>query len=83
MDLRDVGMVQRCENLRFPLKPRQSIRISGKRFGQDLERHLPVELGVGGLIDLSHPALADEGGDIVVAEWSTDFKSHKLWLGCP
>jgi hypothetical protein len=35
---------------------------------QDLQRDLPVELGIGGLIDLPHATLADEGGDVVVAE---------------
>ena len=29
---------------------------------------LPVQLGVGGLLHLPHPTLADEGGDVVVAE---------------
>ena len=30
-----------------------------------LWRHLAVELGVGGLIDLPHAAFADEGGHVV------------------
>ena len=79
MDLRDVRMVQAGEDLRLTLKPCQPIRIAGKRFGQDLQRHLPVQLGIGGLIDLSHPALADEGGDVVVAESGADGQGHGLW----
>ncbi len=54
MDLRDVGMIEAGKNLRLTLEPGQPIRISGKRLGQDLQRHLPVELGIGGLIDLAH-----------------------------
>ena len=46
--------------------------ISRKRLRQDLERHLPVELGISGLIDLSHAPLADEGGDVVMAESGAD-----------
>ena len=37
------------------------------------------QLGVGGLIDLSHAALADQGGDIVMAEPGADLQSHRLW----
>ena len=51
-------------------------RIAGKRLGQDLQRHLAVQLGIGGLVDLSHPALADEGGDVVVAEPGAYFQGH-------
>ncbi len=29
-------------------------------------------LGVGGLVDLAHPPLADEGDDVVVAESGAD-----------
>ena len=35
---------------------------------RNLERHVPVELCIPGLIDLAHPTLADEGGDLAVAE---------------
>ena len=45
---RDVGVVQACENLRLSLDPRTVIRISGHAFGQDLQRHLPVQLGISG-----------------------------------
>ena len=53
------------KHLRFPLEPRQPIRIGRKRFRQDLQRHLAVQLGVGGLIDLAHAAFADLRGDVV------------------
>ena len=68
----DVRMVQAGENLGFTLEPCEPIRISRKRLGQDLQRHLPVQLGVSGLIDLPHPAFTDEGGDVVVAESGAD-----------
>jgi hypothetical protein len=31
------------------------------------------------LIDVAHAALADEGGDIVVAESGADLKGHELF----
>ena len=72
-------MVQAGENLRLTLEPGQPIRIVGKRFRQDLQRHLTLELRVGRLVDLAHPALADQGGDLVVAEPGADCKRHRLW----
>ena len=39
-----------------------------KASGQDLQRDLAVELRVGGLPDLAHAALAEQGDDVVVAE---------------
>ena len=45
---------------------------SGRIFSADLA----VELGVGGLIDLPHAPLADEGGHIVVAEAGADLERH-------
>ena len=72
-------MVQAGENLSLSLEPRQPIRIFGKRLGPDLERHLPVQRGIGDLIDVAHAPLANEGGDIVVAESRADFESHEFW----
>ena len=37
-------------------------------FGQHLQRHVPVELGVRGAIHFAHAAFADLGGDRVGAE---------------
>ncbi len=37
-----------------------------------------VELGVGGPVHLAHPPLADEGGDVVVAESGADLERHRL-----
>ena len=41
---------------------------------------LPVQLGVRGLIDLAHAPLANEGGDMVVAESGADVESNDLLL---
>ena len=73
----DARMVQTGENLRLPLEPGEPIRISRKRLGQDLQRDLPVQLGIGGLIDLAHAPLADEGGHVVVGDAGADLQSHE------
>ena len=72
-----MGAARRGKHLRLSLEPREAIRISRKRL-RDLERHLPVQLRISGLIDLSHAPLADEGGDIVVAESGADVEGHGL-----
>ncbi len=54
-------MVQRGEHFGFALEAGQPVGVSSERFWQHLERHVAVELGVPGLIDLSHAALTDEG----------------------
>ena len=56
----------------------EAIRIVGKRFGENLERHLALELGISGLIDLAHAAFANEGSDVVMAESGADLERHRL-----
>ena len=41
-------------------------------FGKIFSATCPVQLGISGLIDLAHAPLADEGGDVIVAEAGTD-----------
>src|SRR5207253_4663235 len=41
VDGRDVGMVQRGENLGLPLKSREAVGVGGEQLGEDFDRHLP------------------------------------------
>ena len=68
VDLGDVGVVEAGEDLRLPREPGEAVRISREGVGQDLQRDLAVELGLGGLPDLPHAAFAQERGHVVVAE---------------
>ena len=68
----------RFRHLHLALKPGQPIKISSEGLRQNLERHLPIQLRIGGLVDLAHAPLTDEGGDVVVAEAGADFESHGL-----
>jgi hypothetical protein len=52
-------MVERCEQLRFTLEPRQSIRIKREGFRENLQRDITTEVGVVGTIHLSHAAPAE------------------------
>ena len=64
--------------LRFSLEPSEAIRVGSERLGEDLERNLALELGIGGLIDLPHAAFADLGGDGIGAEAGADGQGHEL-----
>ena len=61
-------MVEAGEDLGLPREPGEPVRIAGEGVRQDLQRDLAVELRVGGLPDLAHAALAEQGDDVVVAE---------------
>ena len=52
----------------FPVYPGTLTRVGN----QHLQRHVPVELGVSRSIHFTHAPLANEGGDIVVAESGAD-----------
>jgi len=54
-----VGMVQRCQQLRLSLETSESLRILRERVGQELDRDLAVEGGVQRLPHHAHPTLAD------------------------
>src|SRR5215470_14902822 len=69
--MRDVGMVQRCEDFGFTLEAIHASGITGKHLGQYFERDLAFQFRVGGAIDLTHSAFADQGCDFVRAELSS------------
>ena len=71
-------MIEGCEHLRFALEPSQTVGVAGEGVGQHLDRDLPIKVCIGGLIDLSHPTLANEGGDVIVAESGADSQGHEL-----
>jgi len=54
----------------------QPVGIGCEGVGKDLQRDLAVELRVGGLPDLPHPALANEGSDLVEAEAGAARQRH-------
>ena len=59
MDDRDVGMVERRRGLRFTTEAKSPLLIRRELRLQKLDRHVPVELCVEGLVDVAHPPLAD------------------------
>ena len=72
VNLRDVRVVQRGEDLRFAAEPREPIRIGGDVRQQHLERHVAIQLAVAGAIDLAHSALAKFREDCIGPESLAD-----------
>ncbi len=72
VNLPDVGMIQGGQHLRFSLESTHSLGIRGKLLGQYLQRHVPIQLGIGGTVDLSHTPLAYFLSDFVVADGRSD-----------
>ena len=68
-DRGDIGMIERSEHFRFALKTGESFGIVSKRFRQNLDGHVALELSVVRLIYLSHSASANGGEDFVHAEF--------------
>ena len=62
-----------CEE---PARSSHDWRILCCPLSQYLQRDIAVELGVGGLPDLAHAPLADEGGHVVMAEAGADVHRH-------
>ena len=71
-DRQDVRMRQRRDCLGLALETGQRVGVGGEMRRQDLDRHLAVELGVGGAKDLAHAALSELGDDAVVGEGLSD-----------
>jgi hypothetical protein len=78
VDRRNVRMVERGEDFRFALKPREAIGIASHRGGQHHDRHRPLQTAVGHAIHLAHAAGADLRGDFVDAEASAESEGQRL-----
>ncbi len=73
-----LGWFSEARTLGFTLEAGQAVGISRKGVGEDLEGDIAVELRVGGLPDLAHPALTEEGSDVVVPEAGAGGQGHGL-----
>ncbi len=75
VDRADVRVIQRRGRPRLPLEPRQRLGILGQGIGQELERHLPAEDQVLGLVDHAHAAAPELLEDLVVGDGGADHVS--------
>jgi hypothetical protein len=77
VDPRDVRMVQRCEDLGFPLEPGEPFGILGERRRQELQRHLAIELRIARAPHLAHGSRPQGGDDLVGAEAGAGGDVHR------
>jgi hypothetical protein len=61
-------MVQRCQQPRLALEPREPIRIGRETRRQHFDRDVAAQLRVARAVDLAHAARTDEGDNPIGAE---------------
>ena len=61
-------MIECGEEFGLPLEPGQPLRVGCHSGGQHFESDRPLQVGVGGPVDLAHTTHADLGGDLVGTE---------------
>jgi hypothetical protein len=75
VNCRDVRVVERSQHLRFAAKARQAFRVVAELSGQNLERHVAIQLGVAGAIDFAHATRAKFPQNAVVRDDGPGFQS--------
>ena len=70
-------MVQRGKRLRLALESSQALNIRGDGRGQDFDRDLASEIGIGGAVDLTHPPGAQRTGHLVRSYSCAGFQRHR------
>ena len=81
VDLCDVRVIQRGEQLGLALQASQPLRASREGVRQYLDRDVPIELGIASAIHLAHPACAKQGGHFVRSQAGTGFHGHRRLSG--
>ena len=76
-------MIERNYRARFSLKPRRALRISKHRRRQKFERGFAARDNVGGQIDFTHPAGAQQFRNLVVTDHLTNQGIGLLILNDP
>jgi hypothetical protein len=81
VDVRDVGMVQCGERLRFAIESSEAIGILRERVGHDLDRDVAIQLRVSRAIDLADSACAERSLHFIGSEARTGDQCHELGVG--
>jgi hypothetical protein len=77
VDVRNVRMIQRREDVCFASKAGKAIRLGGDRRVENLDCDVPVQLGIACAINLSHTSGAEEAQDVVVSEPRPGSEGHR------
>ncbi len=76
VDGQDVGMIERRRGPRLVQETAQPFRIAAQFRPQHLERDRPAEHRIDGLVDLAHPAAAEQVVDLVTADGAPGGQGH-------
>ena len=76
VDRRDIGMVERGEDVRLTLEARQSVGVQRERIRQDLDCHVTLQLRVACAIHFAHAAGAKQTGDLIRTEAAARWQGH-------
>src|SRR5215472_15102410 len=68
----NIGMIERGQHLRLPLKAEHAAGILSECVGQDLQCHVALQFHVARTVNLTHTAGADGRGDLIRAEFCAD-----------
>jgi hypothetical protein len=69
---RNVGVIERCEDLGFTLEAGQPLGISCEDVRQDFDCNLSIQVRVFGTVDLAHASSAELVNDAIVRERCAD-----------
>jgi len=76
----DIGMIERGQNLGFPLEASHAVAIAPERRGQDFQRYVTLKRHVACAVDLAHAAHAEQREDFIVTEFVADRQRHMTHL---
>ena len=68
VDLSDVRVVERGQNMGLTLEAGQSFGVAGQVIGQDLNGDLAIQFRVAGPVHHAHPAAAEFFQDLVMGD---------------
>ena len=80
VDRCDVRMVEGGEEVGLALEAGEALGVARDLGRENLDRHLPAELGVGGPVDLSHPPGSEGSQDLVETEACSRRQCHAAAL---
>ncbi len=78
VNLRDVRVVERREDVRLTLEACNAVSVAGERARQDLDGDVALETSVAGFVDFAHAAFTQRVEDFVLVEPRATGKEHGL-----
>ena len=65
MDVCDLSMVQRSQNLRFTFEASHALSVIGEKLRQNFQCDFALQLGIAGAVNLAHAARTQQVKDLI------------------